>query len=424
MKRFKEPLKTLLILLLTASAVFLAWKGSLFSAFFPEREPVPTPTPEAAEETYGAAALPMAAAVTGPSGLCCGVKYDGEALAELYERFSAILAETLGSAEQTQVISRVVWQDRLQEENLFLDYGFPLPISALAAWVGVEADWAGTESGSAFLLDHGGSGTVRLSFCGGDGRYFQCVTAASWYTLRTLLEEYRPNGAVFAFEIPSLRSCDPFLLVLETLPPLYRALVSHETAGASEACAELFGVNLGGQSRYTEADGTLVYPGDAGVLRLWADGSISFTAGETSRLTARGSAEQIEKARQLLTSLHEAFAGEEALALSDAEADEAGDLTLSFSYVLDGVRLDISAGSAARVVWKDGRFSELLIRPRSYRRYETVSELLPEKQAAAAAGSLYRGSAARLILPDEGENRISPTWIVTVNGRNLWIQED
>ena len=35
MKRFKEPLKTLLILLLTASAVFLAWKGSLFAAFFP-----------------------------------------------------------------------------------------------------------------------------------------------------------------------------------------------------------------------------------------------------------------------------------------------------------------------------------------------------------------------------------------------------
>ena len=51
MKRFKEPLKTLLILLLTASAVFLAWKGSLFAAFFPERKAAVSPTPEPSENS-------------------------------------------------------------------------------------------------------------------------------------------------------------------------------------------------------------------------------------------------------------------------------------------------------------------------------------------------------------------------------------
>ncbi len=423
MKRFKEPLKTLLILLLTASAVFLAWKGSLFSAFFPEIKSAVTAPPEQDEQSFTAAVLPMTAAVTGPGGMCCGVKYDASAMAELYEGFSAILSETLGSAEEPAVISRVVWQDRLQEESLFLDYGFPLPISALAAWVGVEADWAGKETGSAFLLDHGSAGTVRLSYRAGDGRYFQCPTAASWNTLRSILEEYRPNGAVFAFEIPELRSCDPFLLVLEQLPPLHRVQASYDPAAAARAFAELFGVNLGGQSRYKEADGTMVYPGDNGVLRLWADGSISYAAAGDNPITARSAAEQIEKARRLLAAIHASYAGEERLELSGAE-EESGDLVLSFSYVLGGVRLDISAGPAARATWREGKLTELLIRPRSYRETETLSDLLPEKQAAAAAGSIRRGAAARLILPDGGEGRLEPTWIVTVDGRNLWIQED
>ncbi len=424
MKRFKEPLKTLLILLLTASAVFLAWKGSLFSAFFPAERSAVTPAPEPDQQSCTAAALPMAAAVTGPGGLCCGVKYDADAMAELYEGFGAVLSETLGSAEEPAVIGRAVWQDRLQDESLFLDYGFPLPISALAAWVGVEAGWAGTETASAFLMDHSGTGTVRLSYRGGDGRYFQCATAASWSTLRSILEEYRPNGAIFAFELPELRGCDPFLLVLEQLPPLRRVLASYDRTAAASAFAELFGINLAGQGRYTEADGTLVYPGESRVLRLWADGSISFSAAGEDALQARGAAEQIEKTRKLLESIHAAYAGEESLELRGAETGEEGERILSFSYVLNGVRLDISAGSAARAVWKEDRLTELLVRPRSYRRMESTVDLLPEKQAAAAAGSIQRGAAARLILPDGGEGHLEPTWIVTVDGRTLWTQED
>ena len=422
MKRFKEPLKTLLILLLTVSAVFLAWKGSLFSAFFPEKKGAVSPSPEVPEQTYVPAALPLAASVTGPGGLRCGVKYDDEAMAELFGGFSAILSETLGSAEEPQVIGRFTWQDRLREENLYLDYGFALPISALAAWMGVGADWAGAETGSAFLLDNGEGGSVRLSYRGGDGRYFQCATAASWATLRALMEEYRPNGAVFAFELPDLRDCDPCLLVLEQLPRVRGVRVSRDRGKAAEVMAELFGINLGGQSRYTEADGTTVYPGDSGVLRLWADGSVSYSASDSGR-RAVTSADQIEEARRLLESVHASFRGEESLSLRSAEADEAGDLSLSFVYVLGGLRLD-AAGPAARAVWKNGMLSELTIRPRSCRLGDAVSQLLPELQAAAAAGSLRRGSAPELVLPDTGEESQTPAWVVTVDGRDLWTQED
>ena len=423
MKKFKEPLKTLLILLLICSAVFMAWKGNLFAAFFPVREPPASPAPESPEQSYTAAALPLAAAVTGPGGLSCGVKYDAEAMAELFEGFSAVLSEALGSAEAPEAIGRFTWQDRLQEESLFLDYGFPLPISALAAWVGVEAPWAGSERFSAFLLDNNGEGAVRLSYHAGDGHYFQCDTAASWATLRSQLEGYRPNGASFAFRLPALHDCDSFLLVLEQLPAVYSAHISAAGSEAAGACGELFGINLGGQSRYTEADGTLVYPGENGVLRLYPDGSIGYTSTGDGRRAA-SPAEQIEMARKLLETIHAAFAGEESLALRSAEFDEAGDLSLSFCYMLGGLRLDMAAGSAASAVWKGGALSELTIRPCSCRRAEAAGALLPEMQAAAAAGSIRRGAAPELVLPERGEEKAEPVWIVTVDGRNLWTQED
>ena len=423
MKKFKEPLKTLLILLLICSAVFMAWKGNLFAAFFPVREPPASPAPESSEQSYTAAALPLAAAVTGPGGLSCGVKYDAEAMAELFEGFSAVLSEALGSAEAPEAIGRFTWQDRLQEESLFLDYGFPLPISALAAWVGVEAPWAGSERFSAFLLDNNGEGAVRLSYHAGDGHYFQCDTAASWATLRSQLEGYRPNGASFAFRLPALHDCDSFLLVLEQLPAVYSAHISAAGSEAAGACGELFGINLGGQSRYTEADGTLVYPGENGVLRLYPDGSIGYTSTGDGRRAA-SPAEQIEMARKLLETIHAAFAGEESLALRSAEFDEAGDLSLSFCYMLGGLRLDMAAGSAASAVWKGGALSELTIRPCSCRRAEAAGALLPEMQAAAAAGSIRRGAAPELVLPERGEEKAEPVWIVTVDGRNLWTQED
>lgn len=422
MKRFKEPLKTLLILLLTASAVFLAWKGSLFSAFFPEKAPVVSPSPEAQEHSYTAAALPYAAAVRGPGGLCCGVQYDEDTMASLYESVSAILSEALGSAEAPEPISRFTWQDRLKEESLYLDYGFDLPISALAAWVGVEAPWAGSRTGSAYLLDDNGSGSIRLSYRGGDGSFFQCPTAASWATLRERLEEYRPNGALFAFELPVLDDCEPYVLVLEQLPELSLVSASAET-GAAGAFAELFGINLGSQSRYTEADGALVYPGDSGVLRLSTDGSVSYSPAE-GVLAAASPADQIEEARKLLETVHGAYAGEERLRLRSVEAGEAGQLSLSFVYTLGGVRVDVAGGPAAAAVWKDGQLTELTLRPRSYRQGEAFTDLLPEKQAAAAAGSLCLGAAAELILPDMGEERIAPVWIVTLHGRKQWIQED
>ena len=423
MKRFKEPLKTLLILLLTASAVFLAVRGGFFGAFFPEK-PQASAVPTAAQEGYPAAALPMAAAVTGPGGLRCGVKYDAEALADLYEGFSAALAEALGSAEAPQALPEEGWRSRLREESLYLDYGFALPLTAMAAWVGVSADRMGDAAASALLLDGGEEGGVRLSFRGGDGRFYTCDTAASWATLRRQLGDYRPNGAAFAFEQDRLENCEPYLLLLERLPAVWAGQAEEVHAEAARVFGEVFGVNLGGQNHYAEADGTLVYPGEAGVLRIARDGWLSYASAETAFAPSAAAEDRIETARKLLETLHAPWAGDEDLVLSGIQEGPDGGFALRFSYALNGVTVEQDEGPAATVEWKPDGQAELTLRPLRFRSAKEAQGLLPERQAAAAAGSLHKGAEARLVLQAMGVDRFEPAWVVAADGRILWTQGD
>ena len=421
MRRYKEPVKTALLLLLTLSAAFLAWRGNLFAGLFPGAEPPASP---AQEEILSCqpAALPAEAALTGLSGLRYGVKYDEGGMSSLFDACSPLLAEALGSAEEPAPISEEVWRSRLGGAGLYLNYGFSLPLSVLAAWAGGEAAWAGSRTATALLLMSDGDDGIRLCFRSGEGTYYSGGTASSWLSLQELLNAFFPNGAAFAFELPELGDCDPDSLVLEEPPTPRSATASGSQAEAAAALAEQFGINLSGQSRYSEADGTLVYPGEGGVLRLDAEGTVSYTASEGKLGGASGTAEQVEAVRRLLWSVHDACAGDEKLALTDLRREE-GVLRLSFAYVLDGIPVQLNAGPAASAEWGPEGFRELTVLPRRYRRGETGLSLLPEKQAAAAAGSLYPGSSGRLILSDRGERSPELIWAVTLEGRLLWTQE-
>ena len=68
--------------------------------------------------------------------------------------------------------------------------------------------------------------------------------------------------------------------------------------------------------------------------------------------------------------------------------------------------------------------AETALRPLRIRRTKEAEGLLPEKQAAAAAGSRYKGAEARLVLQPQGVDRFTPAWVVAVDGRILWTQGD
>ena len=410
-KRWIERIKSLLILLLTVSAAFLAWRTSLFQRLMPERlspEPV-EPTPGVS--SYQAAAEPVSAAVTGVSGLVCGVCYDDDGIKEVLREFRAVLAETLGSASDPVPVEDSAWREALLGPGLFLDYGMPVSLNVLACWMGTTATFAPEQHADRLLFSLRDQEQVDLYYLDGHGNAFFCETLALGSTLYSGINSFLPNGADFAMQNETLRSCDPYALILRDLPGLTAVTATDEGGDdAAQTAADLFGIKLNAAGSFQEQEDT-VYLGEEGRLRLEADGCLRYLAAEGKNLgEAQAEADQIELCRSLLARLAAACGGEGELQYSGTQIEESS-VTYRFDYRISGIPVKLSSGSAGWAVFRGGRLEELGFRPRTYLYTEIGVDRIPPLQAAAASGSLRAGSAPELIISDPGgEVMLEPVW--------------
>ena len=405
-----EHVKSLLILLLTVSAVFLAWKTGLFQRMLPEQLPILPPEPTPGTSTYIAAANPLSAAVTSAAGMVHGIGCDDEKMEELLQSFRPVLGEAMGSASEPVRVAEEEWRLALEGPGLFLDYGEPVSLNVLARWFGTSAAFAPEERTNRLLFSLTEDEAVKLYYLDEQGAACSCDTLALGSALFAEINAYLPNGAEFAMEVKSLSSCDPYALIQRELPELHAiyAVDAGENAALQKA-AEVCGVNLSAGSSFQEQDGT-VYLGDVGRLRLESDGCLRYIAsqrgewGETPE-----EADQIELSRTILSQLCEACGGIGELEYTGTERGEES-TQYRFSYRVLGIRVKLNYGTAGWAVFRNGRLEEFGFRPRTYLTSSTV-ERIPPLQAAAAAGNLRPGSAPELVLSDPGGSTIiEPVW--------------
>lgn len=410
-KRWIERIKSLLILLLTVSAAFLAWRTGLFQRLIPE-----SLSPEAAEPTpgvssYQAAAEPVSAAVTGVSGLVCGVCYDDDGIREVMREFRAVFVETLGSASDPVHVEVSVWREALDGPGVFLDYGMPISLNVLACWMGTTAGFAGEQHADRLLFSLPDQERVDLYYLDEHGNAFFCETLALGSTLYSGINSFLPNGADYAMQIDMLEACDPYTLILQDLPGLTAVSATDDGADAAlQAAADLFGIKLSAAGSFQEQEDT-VYLGEAGRLRLEADGGLRYLTAEGKYLgEAETEADQIELCRSLLFRLAAVCGGEGELQYAGAQIEKDG-VTYRFEYRMNGIPVKLSSGSAGWAVFRGGKLEELGFRPRTYLRTEVGVYRIPPLQAAAASGSMQAGSAPELIISDPGGDVIlEPVW--------------
>lgn len=409
----KEPVKSLLILLLLCSALFLAWQTGLFSGLLPQSEAEGDGSTGSGEGTlsYTRAAWPCAAAITWDNGLRYGVKYDDAAMEQIYSQLSVPLGETLGSSEAPVRISEKSWTGALSRGSVFLDYESAQSLPVLALWLGTEAEALAGSNARRLLLAPGEAELTQLLFQDAAGRFFRCATMATWSSVQTAVSAFLPNGASFARELEGLEACEPYSLILEQLPAL---TLLQSYPGALDSCAnraaQVFSVPMNSGSSYPEPDGTQVYLGEYGSLRRSPEGLLSYRYEEGAPV-CKTEALQIEQSRQLLEQLHEAFRREEQLFYVGSW--EQGDMTtVYFDYRAGSLPVHLESGHAAWCQFREGVLQEVGIYPRSYGRSAEHTDLLPEMQAAAAAGSIRAGSEARLVYPDLGGESLNPVWSV------------
>jgi len=409
-QRFLEICKDILIVGLTCSALLLAWQTPLVTQLRGWVSP-PVQAVEPAARQPGEAVEPYGLAARNSMGLYVAV-YDAGQVEQAFDQLSPLLGEGFATAGTPERTSRAQWQALLESPGVYCAFqGFP-PLSVLSAWMG-EGEGRFEGRSQALLLAWDGK-QVWLCWRDGDS-YYRALTQVS-YTghMDAVLEGFQPNGAAFAYALAqtdrAYEPIDPDVLIPMTVPqPQGYTVSAPDLVGDAEALEQLLaalGFQSGVGSAY-EAGGGLTLNESGDRLRVSADGTVIFHAGEELRYPVsaqnggRLTAEEAATAAWVLLNRAAApWKGEAtAFVLTGAEEVRSG-WTVTFHSRVEGIPLRMGTeGWTASVTVTDERITDFTLHLRGYTPTGESALLPSQRLAAAALGSeTYRDSGKRLLL--------------------------
>lgn len=423
-RRAVEILKDVLIVALTVSAVWLIGKTSLFTELRGWIAPS-EPTVEVETVRPEAAVVPDILCVRNDLGLY-GVTSDEASLARSFGDLSPLLGEGLSTMEAPQQITRSQWRTHLEQPGVYCAYQEELPLPVLCAWLGGGAAPSElTGSARSIILSWDGE-TVWLCWRDGAGAYRRARTETAYEgRLETVLEDYSPNGAAFAYALAAADDAyaaldgDVVVSVLTPQPFVYTASSPdfvHDPE-ALETLLSALGFRSGVSSAY-ESSGELALNENGDRLRVGPDGSVTFRAGTEIRypVAAAGSsptaAEAARAAWDLLSQVTAPWQGDAAFLLASVEKTGTG-WTVAFRTRLDGLPV-LTGETGGRYVFTitDRSVSEFSLTLRTYAATGETTLLPSQRLAAAALRSLPdNGGTLSLCYSDTGGGTVTAAWV-------------
>lgn len=419
-RRVLEAFKTLLILLLSLSALYLLTMTPLvqdsgLSDWFRKD---PAAEPGSLSVTLTAAARPSRMAMSDGENRY-GIQYDQNAVDELFARLGPLLGEALVSSEEPEKISEIQWQWYLQGKGIYFDFAGEIPLSALCSWLQAEQTCGLTAAARRILLVDGyGDGVLLCYQDSADGNFYVCRTALLWSLhLEPEMSAMTDNGARFSFEDPDWTGLlHPYTLITED-PVLQLCSVSVPLASADSRADLLEALDYTGRNHASVSGGELYLDGNDR-LHVMANGVVSYDAAQGGKypVAAKGDtitvAEAIEAARKLAERTIGAQCGDAELYLVSAE--ELGqEYRIRFGYRLNGSTVWLyDEGWAAEFYVSQGYITKFTLRFRSYTATGDTAMLLPIERAAVILPGLDRENG-ELVLQyrDRGESVVEPVWV-------------
>ena len=349
-----------LILALTVSAVLLAGGGGLLGLTDGLSAGVlgtQTEQGYGQQQGYTAAAEPLSMMLTPEAGAHCGIMYSEDELSDAYERYSATLAEALGSSGEPQEISEQEWRAALGETGVFFDFYCDFQLSSLAIWLGTDISGSAAGHTARRICIYLDEGQVWLSYIRSrdSGGFYRCSTSVSASEFAARVDESLPNGAEYAFELsPSYDALDPYTVLVQGTIRL--DMLSSENSlryAGNEELFAAFGLNSLLASTYPESDGTQVSVEGEATLRLGSAGELKYSLKLLEENeTSLSPSDAIELTRRLMEATAGSCCGEARLRLSYVYCDSAtGEYTICYDYVYDGVPISLAGREhAAEIV--------------------------------------------------------------------------
>lgn len=420
-RRMVERVKTLLIVLLSCSAVYLAVRTQMPVSL---HSLLPTRTTQSGSQTTQEsriqAAQPLRMAVTlrgGEESLRYGVQYDQEAQDILFQQMYSLLVEALSSAEAPAAVDETSWREALNTSpGIYFDWQDNLPFSVLVGWLSVEN---GQLTGSVRrLVLTAQEGQAVIYYCGQEETYYRAVCPmVDVSRLSEAVAGVKDNGAQFAFEQEEFDGLAPYTLLLgENLTPkIYQASNPLEQEEIREQVRQTLDFSDDSSVSYVTSNEQVIRNGND-TLRLAADGStVTFTAadgGSRYLVTSSGVYGAVERCRQLAVDTLGDLCGQARLYLMSVEENGEESWQIEFGYLLDGVPVRLGdEGYAARFQVSGGRVVSFTLCLRSYTDSGTTSVVLPQRQAMAAMEAKgHQGEELLLVYLDTGIQQVSASW--------------
>ena len=418
--RLWEGFKTLLIVLLSLSALFLLSRSPLvqdsgLTSLLGEARPSGSDS-TSAFTGLPAAAIPARIAVGSDKGLY-GVQYDQAAADALFDVTAPLLGEALSLARDPAPLTERQWQSRLSGECVYFDYGCSVPLATLRTWLGgTEADAAPAGSARFLLLAREKNGTLSLCYGSEESDvFYSCATVLeAELHLTPILSGISPNGAFFAFEDRSLPDVvAPYTLFTggEQVSAVYTAITPSLLSDSSQTALLLSALSFSDQNRANVSEGVLYVDGED-TLRLSGDGHIAYASSGSGKYPAEeGLSGAVEAAWPLAERTLGALCGEARLSLLSALEGEDGSYTVTFGYMLDGCAVRLyDQGWAARFRVEQGSIREFSLWLRAYADSGQTQLLLPAEKAAAALTALTDTPKELVIQYEDVTGAAQPGW--------------
>jgi len=419
-KRAIELIKTIIIVMLTISGMFLAWRTGLFNdvliAFPMLRDVAGMMRPTGGVTDYGGftpeeAARPLSIVITNEEGERFGIRYDTDMRNTVFERASGIVGEALGSAAMPVEITKEQWRDALSRANVYFEYILPVRLSILDGWFGLRKPETVDDIVIRRIFVSFDENRNRLYYQDYyTGKYFSADTAST-ATKAQELETLSSNGAVFAFETNVVGSDNaPYMILMPGShhPDVRRTLV-HSQEEMFEVALSAFGHSHEVYPPFLSGD-TLVCVGSQFSIWVHPDGRVIYrwTSDLPNEDDARvlSDGEMIEHARIIVANSISLTSGDAYVQFEAFIYDE-GMYMIFFGYYVAGGRVHLHDDRhAARVSFSSGVIVESELNFRNFTLTGEEVRLLPEKQVLAASGGEFM-----LSYSDTGSEVLHPSWV-------------
>lgn len=419
-RRVLEWLKSMLILLLSVSALYLltmtplVQDSGLLNLFHKDT----SAGPDGSSVTLTAAARPSRIALSDGKSRY-GLQYNQSAVDGLFVRIEPLLGEALVSSGTPEKLSEIQWQWYLQGKGIYFDFAGEIPLMALSSWLQPEQECALTAAARRILLVDGYGDSVLLCYQNAaDGHFYACQTGLLWSLhMEPEVSGITDNGAWFAFEDSDWADLlQPYTLITEDHAlQIYSASIPLMSTDRRADLLEA--LDYTGRNHASVSGGELYLDGNDR-LHVMTGGLVSYDAVQGGKYAVASESdsvtvtEAIEAARKLAERTIGAQCGDAELYLVSAEETEEG-YRIRFGYRLDGSTVWLYDEGWAAEFYVSGSFiTKFTLRFRSYTTTGDEAMLLPIERAAVILPGLNRENGELLLRYwDQGESVVEPVWV-------------